>query len=78
MAREPFLLTPEQIGNLTPYQVKNLYFRPKEADEPVGEYIGEKELFWKVHREWKGLSEEETQTLWDKEEAKKMGVSEGT
>lgn len=56
----------EEIGNLTPYQVKNIFFRPKEADEPVGTFQTEKELFWKVHREWKELSEQETQRLWDK------------
>lgn len=59
-------MTIEEIGNLTPYQVKNIYFRPKSADEPVGEYQSAKELFWKVHRDWKSLSEEETQKLWDK------------
>lgn len=31
----------------------------------------EKELFWKVHRDWKSLSEEETQALWDKEMKKR-------
>jgi hypothetical protein len=56
----------EQIGRLTPYQVKNVFFRPKEADEPVGQFQSEKELFWKVHKDWKGLTEEETQKLWEK------------
>lgn len=60
----------EEIGKLTPYQVKNIFFRPKEADEPVGNFQSEKELFWKVHREWKELSEAETQRLWDKHLAK--------
>lgn len=65
MSREPFNLTIAQIGDLTPYQVKNIIFRPKEADEPLGQFQSEKELFWKVHRDWKDLSEVETQKLWD-------------
>jgi hypothetical protein len=66
--REPYHLSVEEIGNLTPYQVKNLYFRPKEADEPVGEYLEEKDLFWKVHKEWKGMEEEEVAALWAKQQ----------
>jgi hypothetical protein len=60
-------LSIEQISKLTPYQVKNLYFRPKSADEPVGQYQSAKELFWKVNKDWRGLSEEETQKLWNKQ-----------
>jgi hypothetical protein len=32
----------------------------------VGEFQSEKELFWKVHVDWKGLTEDETQKLWDR------------
>lgn len=66
LVKEPFNLSIEEIGRLTPYQVKNIFFRPKEADEPVGEFQSEKELFWKVHADWKGLTEDETQKLWDR------------
>lgn len=62
----------EEIGLLTPYQVKNVFFRPKEADEPIGEMQSEKEIFWKVHKDWKSLSEEETQALWTKLQADKQ------
>ena len=66
LVKEPYNLTIEEISNLTPYQVKNIYFRPEEADEPVGEYICEKDLFWKVHKDWKGMTEEETESAWKK------------
>ena len=64
--KEPFNLSIDEIKKLTPYQVKNIYFRPKSADEPVGEYQSAKELFWKVQKDWRGLTEEETQKLWTK------------
>ena len=67
LVKEPFNLSIDQIKKLTPYQVKNLYFRPKTADEPVGQYQSAKEIFWKVQRDWRGLSEEETQKLWIKQ-----------
>ena len=61
LVSEPYCLSIEEIGNLTPYQVRNLYFREKEEEAteipwfmknqgapneaPKNE---EKELFWKV------------------------------
>lgn len=73
-------MTPEQIGRLTPYQVRHVYFR-KEEENPTdlpwfmqtsspnsqGTPIDkEKELFWKVNREWRNIPEEKVQELWEK------------
>lgn len=86
LVSEPYCLTIEEIGNLTPYQVRNLYFREKEeeateipwfmkdqgapGEAPKNE---EKDLFWKVNKEWRNMSEEQVQNLWNKqEEAKKQ------
>lgn len=86
LVSEPYCLTIEEIGNLTPYQVRNLYFREKEeeateipwfmkdqgapGEAPKNE---EKDLFWKVNKEWRNMSEEQVQDLWNKqEEAKKQ------
>lgn len=86
LVSEPYCLSIEEIGNLTPYQVRNLYFREKEeeateipwfmkdqgapGEAPKNE---EKDLFWKVNKEWRNLSEEKVQDLWNKqEEAKKQ------
>jgi hypothetical protein len=33
LVNEPYCLSIEEIGNLTPYQVRNLYFREKETPE---------------------------------------------
>ena len=86
LVSEPYCLSLEEIGNLTPYQVRNLYFREKEeeateipwfmkdqgapGEAPKNE---EKDLFWKVNKEWRNMSEEQVQDLWNKqEEAKKQ------
>jgi hypothetical protein len=77
LVNEPYCLSIEEIGNLTPYQVRNLYFREKETPEseipwffksqpapneqPVDK---EKELFWKVNKEWRNLPEEQVEALW--------------
>ena len=81
LVSEPYCLSIEEIGNLTPYQVRNLYFREKEEEAteipwfmknqgapneaPKNE---EKELFWKVNKEWRNLSEEQVQALWEKQQ----------
>ena len=70
LVSEPYCLSLEEIGNLTPYQVRNLYFREKEeeateipwfmkdqgapGEAPKNE---EKDLFWKVNKEWRNMSE---------------------
>ena len=85
LVSEPYCLTIEEIGNLTPYQVRNLYFREKEEEATEIPWFmknqggpgeaprdEEKDLFWKVNKEWRNLSEEKVQDLWNKqEEAKK-------
>jgi hypothetical protein len=84
LVSEPYCLTIEEIGNLTPYQVRNLYFREKEeeateipwfmknqggpGEAPKNE---EKDLFWKVNKEWRNMSEEKVQDLWNKQEETK-------
>lgn len=85
MVKEPFCLTPAQIANLTPYQVKHLFFREEKKqpdslpwfmengkkDAKGNPVDNEKELFWKVNREWRNLSEEKVQELWNKHLASK-------
>ena len=84
LVSEPYCLSLEEIGNLTPYQVRNLYFREKEeeateipwfmkdqgapGEAPKNE---EKDLFWKVNKEWRNMSEEQVQDLWNKQEEEK-------
>jgi len=84
LVSEPFCLSIEEIGNLTPYQVRNLYFREKEeetteipwfmkdqgapGEAPKNE---EKDLFWKVNKEWRSMSEEQVQDLWNKQQKEK-------
>ena len=84
LVSEPYCLSIEEIGNLTPYQVRNLYFREKEeeateipwfmkdqgapGEAPKNE---EKDLFWKVNKEWRNMSEEQVQDLWNKQEEEK-------
>lgn len=80
LVKEPFCLTPAQIANLTPYQVRHIFFRQKDetpselpwfmqngGKDAKGTPVDkEKDLFWKVNKEWRNLSEEQVQKLWDK------------
>lgn len=88
LVQEPFFLTPQEIGRLTPYQVRHLYFRdPREKDSGAPEDLipgyteqaesQEKTLFWKVWKEWRGKSEEETQGLWEEHLRKKADGGTG-
>lgn len=54
----------EEIGRLTPYQIREVYFRPEDKDSS-GSGLSEKEMFWRVNCEWRGFSEEQVQKLWD-------------
>lgn len=84
LVSEPYCLSIEEIGNLTPYQVRNLYFREKEEETTEIPWFmknqggpGEapkdeaKDLFWKVNKEWRNMSEEQVQSLWNTQEEKK-------
>jgi hypothetical protein len=79
LTRDPYRLSVDQIGALCPAQVRLLYFRDdldEESGLPAalttarasGTPVTAQSLqdtFWKVHRDWRGLSEEETQKRWD-------------
>lgn len=70
LTKDPFHLTLSQIGDLTPYQVRNILFRPEDTSKlnipgsPFSKYTEEKDTFWKVWKEWRGLSEEEVAAKW--------------
>lgn len=56
---------------MCPYQVRNVLFRPEPEKSASGNsittinaYLAEKATFWKVHREWNGLSEADTLAKW--------------
>lgn len=42
------------------------------APRPLNQPLKEKELFWRVWKEWRHKSEEEVQALWDQEQAAKL------
>lgn len=80
LVNEPYCLSIEEIGNLTPYQVRNLYFREKETPDseipwffkgqPAPNQTAvdkDKELFWKVNKEWRNLPEEQVEALWQQQ-----------
>jgi hypothetical protein len=76
LARDPFGLPLAAIAELDPVQVKRVYLRDDLDDETglpaalhadsasKGKSRSPKEVFWTVLREWRGLSEEETQRRW--------------
>jgi hypothetical protein len=77
LARDPFHLTLDQIGRLTPWQVRHVYLRD-DLDNSTGlpaawqgsatsspaRAKSPKEIFWMVWRDWRGLSEEAVQAKW--------------
>jgi hypothetical protein len=79
LVKEPFFLTPREIGELSPAQVRFVYGRTDQDDQEqreqharrqgesgvVGRRLTFKQAFWHLHREGKGLSEEDTQKAWD-------------
>lgn len=71
-----FHLTAEQIGQLTPYQVKYHYLRPDDQDG-TGKYIRRKEQFWATWRR-RGLSEREIAIRWREEMTPAFAAPETT
>ena len=77
LAGEPYHLSPAEIGNLSPHQVRAVYFRKDPRDEsgssssPAANfYARAREVFYKVHQDWKGLPKEEVDRLWAEHVAK--------
>lgn len=66
LTRDPWHLTIADIAELTPYQVRNIYFRSDERDQPVPFYAQAKDFFWKVNLD-RGMSEAQIVELWREE-----------
>jgi hypothetical protein len=64
LVREPFNLTLQEIGRLTPYQARNIYFRGEERDrsQPKRQQPY-RDVFWAV---WKrrGLKDHQIELQW--------------
>lgn len=65
LVREPFNLTVEQIGKLTPWQVKHIYFR-KETKEQGRRVQSHQELFFAAWRQ-RGWKEKDIWKKWEEE-----------
>jgi hypothetical protein len=65
LVREPFNMTMAEIGKLTPYQVRNVYFRDEERDQPrvAKSNVSYKEIFWKTWQR-RGLREHQIEVQW--------------
>ena len=73
LVRDPFNLTLDEIGHLTPYQVRNIYFYDEKRDREPEKRQTYQEIFWAV---WKrrGLKESQIEEQWRKyQEEQKNG-----
>jgi hypothetical protein len=72
LVKEPYNLTLAQIGQLTPYQVRNIYFRSPERDQPKPARVQTyREIFWGI---WKhrGLTEEQIAERWQRRQQERQ------
>ncbi len=78
LVQEPYNLSIPEISQLNPYQVRHIFFRPDEDSYssqgipglPSSNELTHQQLFWRVWKDWRGKTEEETQALWDEEQKK--------
>lgn len=75
LVKKPFNLTPKEVGELTPFQLRHIFFRAEEATQPSGPKQSPKELIHKLFVEAcvaKGQSQAEAEQLWQADTQKRQ------